>query len=158
MPAKRHLIAFEKVVCDSSWSLTKSNPRFWKQDGVRNKFDAVYAPSYPEIEKAYVDAGKMLYRNGEVKAVNENADIDDFDSGDISDFSSVKEEVKEEVTEEVTEEVVSEEVEQEPVKKHWSELTFFEKRSLALKFTDQNVKTKDEVFAVLEKAEQDGLI
>lgn len=159
------VIAFEPCTFDrTKHEATRSNPAFWKNDGVRSIFDLVYAPSYPEIEKAYQDAGKGLYRvegeaaeqveastNVSTEALQE-AKEDFYDSLEQVDRDPNDVSEKEPVSdaEDVSEGTATED--------HWSELSWPKMRSLATTFTDEPVKSKDQAKEILAEAESAGKI
>jgi hypothetical protein len=146
MKFKNKIIAFQNIDLGKEWSVTRSNPSFWKRDGVRDVFTHVYAPDYPAIEKAYKDAGKEVYRP----------------EGNTSQEAVEKaESVSEEPVEDFEVGVPSYGEEEEPVEAEqgdWAELGWVKMRSLATKYTDEPVKNKKQAKAVLEQAEKDGLL
>lgn len=167
--SKKYLIAFEPVECDASWVVTNSNPRLWKQDGVRSKFNAVFAPSFPEIEEAYAAAGKGIFREGELTFVEQpeqeydgdvsDADLnsplseDDFASADVTDINDTSP-----VSEAKAPAVESEEEVVYGDDNAWRDMSWPKMRSLATQFTDEPIKSKEQAQEVLEQAEADGKI
>lgn len=127
---RKKMIAFEDVDFDpTEWEVRKSNPNYWYIDGVR-KTDAVYAPSSPEIEKAYSEAGVELYRPSSAN------------NGDTNEPQVEEEQVVEEQT---TEESVD-----------YESMSAADVKSIASQFTDEPVKTKAEALVVISKAVEEG--
>lgn len=122
-----------------------ATPRMW--DGkVLSRYTHVYAPDHPQIEAAYEEKGKGIYRpDGEVsepaptptptpeptpEPASEDADdTPDEDEGDDTESD---------------------------VEPHWRDLTWAKMRSLATQYTDEPVKSKDQAIEVLEQAESEG--
>ena len=119
--------------------ITNSNPTFFYKDGVRKKFDYVYAPSHPEIEKAYEKANKKVYRS------------DSFNSDSEPKGES------QESTQTDSQDAVSDSKE-EDAPKHWSELSWPQMRSQASQFTEESINSKDKAMEVLQLAEEEGKI
>lgn len=127
------LISFEKETLDlgDGYTVQYGNPRFYKSP--RPKYDMVYAPSYPNIEKDYEKLGKKIFRKSSTDTSSESVSTEEVDA--------------------VTEGKEEPETQQEV---HWSELSWPKMRSLATNFTDEPIKTKEQAQEILSKAEQDG--
>lgn len=72
MIKKNKLLAFENVnavLNPADWMVQRSNPNYWDIDGVRGSFTHVFAPSFPEIEKAYSEAGINVFRNNAEESI-----------------------------------------------------------------------------------------
>lgn len=139
MAKRTTVIAFEAVEFDKTkFEVARSNPNFFKHEGVQNRYAQVYAPSYPHIVEAYEAAGKVVYQ----------APV------------AVQEGVQEAVS---TPEAPVEDVEQdvEPsneAEADWRDLGWPQLRSKATAFTEDPIKSKQQAIEILEQAEQDGLI
>ena len=160
------VIAFEPINFDKQdYEVTRSNPGFWKNDGVRNVFDLVHAPSFPEIEKAYKDAGKGVFEN---PAPQEKVKQD---AAEPAATTEALEEAKEELyndleqvdrnPDDVSEKESVSDAKEHPqdapeTEDHWSQLSWPKMRSLATEFTDEPVKSKDQAKEVLGQAESEG--
>ena len=142
MKFENKIIAFQDIKLDSTWTVTRSNPAYWKRDGVRDIFTHVYAPDFPAIEKAYKAAGKEVFRP----------------EGSVSQKPVETEEKVAQKPVNTIEEVPQKPVETEEGKADWTELGWVEMRSLATKYTDEPVKNKSQAKEVLEQAEKDGLL
>lgn len=123
------MIAFEEVDFDEAlWEVRRSNPNYWKADGVRTT-DAVYAPSYPEIESAYEKAGVTVYRIDETEPVE----------NDIPDTLTD-----------------SENEDKAPVDKDYESMSAADVKSIASQYTDEVVTTKAQGLVVIKQAQDEG--
>jgi hypothetical protein len=157
---RKAIIAFENVDIDTKkFLVTRSNPQYWKRDGVRNKFEYVFAPNYPEIEKAYYDAGKKIYRPdpNDEKSFTEDAEPAPVPSKE----ESVEEISQASEVEDASESVNASSVEEnegEDGEPHWSELSWPKMRSKASQLTDEPISSKEFAKEVLQNAEDEGKI
>ena len=161
-PKRGRLLAFEPVDYDpKEYRKRQSNPAYWKRDGVRATFDAVYAPSYPEIEDAYSKAGKKIYRpSGEVVAQPVQEPSEATESVTEDDFKVVDTDAQAEVEKasDEAEKAPSEASVEESVEEDWRNLSWPKMRSLATNFTDEPVGSKAKAIEVLEQAESEGKV
>lgn len=68
---KKLMIAFEKIEPQEGYEITFSSPEYWSIDGVRKKFDVVYAPNFPKIVEAYSEFGIAEYKKDEVDSTEQ---------------------------------------------------------------------------------------
>lgn len=125
----------DNVTFPDASRVSYANPSLW--DGkMRPLNDAVYAPDFPHIEKAYKDNGKIVWRP-------EGSVTNDTLEKSIADIpvQNSKESAKDE---------------EEEVETSWRGLPWPQLRSLATQFTDDPVKSKDQAKEILEQAETDG--
>lgn len=151
------VIAYEKLNNnDPLIRVRHTNPSFFRHEGVRTKFEAVYAPSFPKIEEAYEKQGKVVYRPGEeviekppitlkTEVVNEPP------SGLLIEETDNEGNVKETVP-------VVEEAEEEEEETDWREMKWLELRTFAKQFTDEKIENKEHAQEICEQAEKDGRI
>lgn len=161
---RKPMIAFEPVDFDKKeYKVRRSNPKYWKNDGVRQTFKFVYAPNFPEIEIAYQEAGIAIYRpDGEqspdlvaeqdekkekqkeaAKEIFGDVTATDRDPDDVQDLEQEDEEGEDSDVE-------------EPVQEHWSELAWPKMRSLAAEFSEEPVMSKKQAEDILKQAESEG--
>ena len=146
------------IIIPEDIKVSYANPRFW--NGVpRPIHDAIYAPEHPDIEKAHKDAGKVVWRpEGEAEPVVTSAVETSLESSQEP-VEAVEEDVVEESTSFVsTERDSNAEDPAEASEPHWSELSWPKMRSLATKFTEDPVKSKDQARDILLDAEAEGKI
>ena len=170
-PKRGRLLAFEPVDYDpKEYRKRQSNPAYWKRDGVRATFDAVYAPSYPEIEDAYSKAGKKIYRpsgedvaqepaeeaSSEPSEATESVTEDDFKVVDTD--AQVEAEKASDEAEKAPQDSSQEAPSEESVEEDWRNLSWPKMRSLATNFTDEPVGSKAKAIEVLEQAESEGKV
>jgi len=178
MKVKTRIIAFETInLSPKEWKMVKSNPNYWKMDGVRKNFDYVYAPSYPEIEKAYNQKGIVSFREGMSGKPEKIIEIELPIKGNIHDledglFDDLREQVVEvEQVETVEPVVATSSLEDEPELIelteqpkgnliNWRELSWPKMRALAFTIRPDLPKNqnKEQIIAELEKCEQEGLL
>lgn len=133
MLKKKIVIVFEDGLDANQYEkrdeVRRFNPALW--DGrVMNRATHIYAPSHPKIESLYEKAGKkVLGRKREAIVVAEDESEDSF--GEEAPI-------------------------QQETNADFRTLTWPKQRSLATKFTDEPVKSKEDAIAILEKAEADG--
>lgn len=181
MAAKTKIIIFEPlplILPPVKWQITKSNPNYWKNDGVRTSFKYVYAPSFPEIEDKYRSAKIRVFRpevlDREEEAVEKITQLDndkdmfDLEAGLMDDIrpkarveSEPKPEPKVDVEDEpVVERTVGDLPEQPNTTMKWRELSWPQMRGLYLTIKPASPRnlTKAQVIAGLEQCEADGLL
>lgn len=131
-----------------------SNPAVWK-GYISYKEDYIYAPSFPEIEKAYEEAGKKIYRPKNVEQPTAIPSSDKNDSSDVpvhTDSSIPDSEVEDKSEESVEDQ----ETIVEDVKPDWREMSWIPLRTFAKQFTDEPIKNKEQAIEVCEQAEKEG--
>jgi hypothetical protein len=136
------MIAFEEVDFDEAlWEVRRSNPNYWKADGVRTT-DAVYAPSYPEIESAYEKAGVTVYRIDETEPVeNDIPDtLTDSENKSVENYAPID----------------SENEDKSPVDKDYESMSAADVKSIASQYTDEVVTTKAQGLVVIKQAQDEG--
>lgn len=138
MMKKNKLIAFETLpeqLSKREWDITKTNPRYWKLDGVRQNFTHVYAPSYPEIEQAYTLAGKEIVSFGS----------DVVTPVDWRDVVAIERLYV---------------VDDEPERVSWRDMKWADLRQFVFKHSPDAPKNlkKNEAFEILEQLEREGKI
>lgn len=164
MPRKNKIIIFEELTVllpPVKWKITKSNPAYWQNDGVRGSFQYVYAPSYPEIEAAYRKAKIRVFRPESLDQEEElverieqpdnNKDLFDLEAGLLDDVrpqkvveeietelevvshEEVRQEIKEEKQVEVSEEELRPDLPEQPnATMKWRDLSWPKMRGLLL--------------------------
>lgn len=151
------VIAYEKLNNnDPLIRVRHTNPSFFRHEGVRTKFEAVYAPSFPKIEEAYEKQGKVVYRPGEEVIIEKppitlkTEVVNEPPSGLLIEETDNEGNVKETVP------VVEEAEEEEQT--DWREMKWLELRTFAKQFTDEKIENKEHAQEICEQAEKDGRI
>lgn len=126
----RHLIVWtmsnEKIEPPRGVRVSYANASKW-DNKIRPIYDAVYAPEYPHIEEAFVQAGKQVYRpNGDTSSNPEPALPNDVSDDEVVDSS---EDYKVDID-----------------KMSWQQL-----RSQAAKISDEPIMSKAQAKEVLKK-------
>lgn len=132
--------------------VTYSVPQQWKGD-VRHNIDAIYAPSFPNIEDVYKQAGREVYRpevTVHTRTSHPTKTGEQIDQE--NDPSEPKVSQSYTMTQEDDGETKIDDVE------HWSELSWPKMRSRATAFTDEPIKSKEQAKEILAKAESEGKI
>lgn len=129
--ARKRVLAFELIELDKKqYDVKKTNPKYWKQDGVRKNFHFFYAPNHPEIIVAYEAEGMKQLVMETPKVVETVPERPIRDAEQASG--------------------------QEEVQTPWRDLSWPLMRSKATEFTDEPIKNKEMAVQVLEQAESEG--
>lgn len=90
---KKLVIAFDKIEKQDGCEITFSSAEYWKVDGVRRKFSAVYAPNNPEIIEAYSEYGIPEFKinaDSEDKSVKPAKDVNESEVELVKDVAETE--------------------------------------------------------------------
>ena len=134
-----------------NFSVGYANPVLWSGK-VLSRYTHVYAPDYPKIEQAYLDAGKAVYRKeGQEEVVPKKEPQKKEPEQPVNETST-------DTPEESAQEANSDTTEEANDDTNWRELGWNKLRGLAGEFTEEPIKSKEQAIEVLEQAEAEGKI